>query len=118
MGTTDVLLARPGRSASETVRVSQLVRRSASLTATPLPVGGIIAVFAFLAKDAPKYVPGYSICIAFIGLSLLSCTVYFFGVGRENRRRDALQAQGAYDHISPEERKEMGDLDPDYRYFR
>ena len=33
-------------------------------------------------------------------------------------KRDALQAQGAYDHISPEERKEMGDLDPDYRYFR
>ena len=37
-----------------------------------------------------------------------------YGAGWE----DALQAQGAYDHISPEERKEMGDLDPDYRYFR
>ena len=28
-------------------------------------------MFAFLAKDAPKYVPGYSICIAFIAVSAL-----------------------------------------------
>ena len=56
-------------------------------------------MFAFLAKDAPKYILGYSICIAFIGLSLLSCTVYFFGVGRENRRRDAEPRDTTYDDV-------------------
>ncbi|KAH9901491.1 MFS general substrate transporter [Cubamyces lactineus] len=81
-------------------------------------IGGIIAVFAFLAKDAPKYTPGYSICIAFIAVSVLANTVYFLGVSWENRRRDALQAQGAYDGLSHDEKKRMGDLNPDYRYFR
>ncbi|KAI0636652.1 MFS general substrate transporter [Trametes polyzona] len=81
-------------------------------------IGGIIAVFAFLAKDAPKYIPGYSICIAFIGVSVLANTIYFLGVGWENRRRDRLQAQGAYEGLTTEEKKRMGDLNPDYRYFR
>ncbi|EIW60283.1 MFS general substrate transporter [Trametes versicolor FP-101664 SS1] len=81
-------------------------------------IGGIIAVFAFLTKDAPKYIPGYSICIAFICVSVLANTVYFLGVSWENRRRDKLQAQGAYDHLSQDEKKRMGDLNPDYRYFR
>ena len=80
-------------------------------------VGGIIAVFSFLAKDAPRYIPGYSIAIAFIVLSLLACTVYFVGVSRENRRRDREQADGAHAHLSEDEKKRMGDLNPDYRYF-
>lgn len=92
---------------------------SCVLTHSPTPaVGGIVSTFAFLAKDAPKYIPGYSICIAFLLFSLLSSTVYCAGITWENRRRDRLQAQGAYDHLSPEEKKRMGDLDPDYRYFR
>ena len=82
------------------------------------PVGGIIATFAFLSKDAPKYIPGYSICIAFICISLLACIVYFVGVTLENRQRDKLQAEGAFEHLSLEDRKQMGDLDPDYRYYR
>ncbi|KAI0647386.1 MFS general substrate transporter [Trametes meyenii] len=81
-------------------------------------IGGIIAVFSFLAKDAPKYITGYSICIAFIGVAVLANTVYFVGVSWENRRRDRLQAQGAYDGLSQDEKKRMGDLNPDYRYFR
>lgn len=80
-------------------------------------IGGIIAVFSFLTKDAPRYIPGYSISISFIVLSLLSCTVYFVGVSWENRTRDRLQASGASAHLSEEEKKQMGDLNPDYRYF-
>ncbi len=82
-----------------------------------MTVGGIIAVFSFLTKDAPRYIPGYSISISFIVLSLLSCTVYFVGVSWENRTRDRLQASGASAHLSEEEKKQMGDLNPDYRYF-
>ena len=93
-------------------------RQVRSLTRVYHAVGGIIATFSFLSKDAPKYIPGYSVCIGFIALSLLSCTVYYVGITWENRQRDKLQPQGAYDHLSPDERKNMGDLDPDYRYFR
>lgn len=79
-------------------------------------VGGIIAVYAFLAKDAPKYIPGYSTCIAFICLSFLANCVYLAAVKFENRRRDKLQAAGG-SKLSLEERKRLGDLNPDYRYF-
>ena len=80
-------------------------------------VGGIIAVFAFLAKDAPKYIPGYSICIAFIALSLLASTIYFLGVSWENRTRDVKMAKGFYTDLTEGDKKRMGDLNPDYRYF-
>ena len=80
-------------------------------------VGGFIAAFAFLQKDAPRFIPGYSISVAFVLLSLLSSTIYFLGVSWENRRRDLIQAQGTCLELSEDEKKEMGDLNPDYRYI-
>ena len=74
-------------------------------------------MFAFLAKDAPKYLSGYRICIGFISLSVFANLVYFVGVSWENRRRDAAQAQGTHAHLSEDDKKRMGDLNPDYRYF-
>ncbi|KAM5531745.1 hypothetical protein V8D89_014594 [Ganoderma adspersum] len=80
-------------------------------------IGGIIAVFAFLTKDAPKYIPGYSICIAFIALSLIANIIYFLGVSWENRTRDCDAAKGMHANLTEEDKKRMGDLNPDYRYF-
>ncbi|KAF2461689.1 major facilitator superfamily domain-containing protein [Lineolata rhizophorae] len=77
-------------------------------------IGGIIAVFAFLADDAPAYVPGYSICIAFIGLSLLACCLYLAMCWAANRTRDSVGPDLA---LSEHEKSEMGDLSPDYRYL-
>ena len=74
-------------------------------------------MFAFLSKDAPKYILGYSICIAFIAVSLVANIIYFVGVSWENRRRDRNAAKGAYDDLTHEDKKRMGDLNPDYRYF-
>jgi len=51
-------------------------------------IGGIIAVWAFLAKDAPKYITGYSICLAFTVISIIACIVYGVGCWAANRRRD------------------------------
>jgi sugar phosphate permease len=51
-------------------------------------IGGIIATFCFLTKDSPKYLPGYSICIAFCCLSAASCCAYAAAVSWENRKRD------------------------------
>ena len=76
--------------------------------------GGIIAVFAFLKKDAPKYVTGYSICISFVCLSLISCTAYFVMCMATNRSRErAVTDRGLTEH----EKTELGDLSPDYRYL-
>lgn len=76
-------------------------------------IGGIIATYAFLAKDAPKFKPGYSICLAFICLSAASCCVYFVSVVTQNRNRDRTHAVGASDY----DETEKGDMSPNYRYM-
>ncbi|OCH89295.1 MFS general substrate transporter [Obba rivulosa] len=77
-------------------------------------IGGIIATFSFLAKDAPKYIPGYDICIAFLCVSIVADVVYYLGVSSENRKRAARMED---DTLTLDEKKRMGDLNPDYRYL-
>lgn len=102
-----------GRSVSETVSE---IPPPLQQTLIPLPtVGGIIAAFSFLAKDAPKYIPGYSLCIAFICLSALANTIYFAGLVVENRKRDRGDVKGV--DLPEGEKALMGDLSPDYRYM-
>jgi predicted MFS family arabinose efflux permease len=77
-------------------------------------IGGVIAVFAFLKKDAPKYTPGYSISIGFVCLSALSCLVYFAMCSWANRTRDkSVRDVGLTEY----EKTELGDLNPEYRYL-
>jgi len=77
-------------------------------------IGGIIAVFAFLKKDAPKYITGYSICIAFVCLSMLSCITYYFMCSWQNRQKErSVRDVGLTEY----EKTELGDLSPDYRYL-
>jgi hypothetical protein len=76
-------------------------------------IGGIIAVYAFLKKDAPKYIPGYSISIAFVCLSAVSCCAYFVACAYQNRSRN----KSARDvGLTEYEKTELGDMNPDYRY--
>ena len=77
--------------------------------------GASIATFSYLAKDAPKFINGYCISLGFIGVSALSCTLYFFALIAENRKR----AMGLSEHCgkSEEEKAKLGDLNPDYRYM-
>jgi len=76
-------------------------------------IGGIIAVYSFLKKDGPRYVPGYSISIAFVCLSAVSCTLYFFMCAWENRKR----AKSVRSVLTEHEKMELGDLNPEYRYL-
>ena len=48
--------------------------------------GGIVATFAFLASDAPRYHKGYSICMGITCLGALATTTYGALVWRENRK--------------------------------
>jgi hypothetical protein len=80
-----------------------------------LTAGGIISAFSFLAKDAPRYISGYSICIGFVCLSGLTSTIYFVGLVVENRKRE----HGVVGRVElvEDEKMLMGDLSPDYRYM-
>ncbi|MCJ1471797.1 hypothetical protein MMC13_000438 [Lambiella insularis] len=76
-------------------------------------IGGIIATYAFLSKDAPNYKPGYSICIAFICLSATACATYFVSVLVQNRNRNKAPRDLG---LTEWEKTEKGDMNPDYRY--
>ncbi|KAF2797910.1 MFS general substrate transporter [Melanomma pulvis-pyrius CBS 109.77] len=77
-------------------------------------IGGIIAVFAFLKKDAPKYITGYSICVAFVCVSAVSCAVYGAMCLWQNRKRDrSVRDVGLTEY----EKMELGDMSPEYRYL-
>lgn len=75
--------------------------------------GGFIAAYSFLSKDAPRYIAGYSICMACMLLAALTCTAYFVVLSLENRRRD----RSGPSSLTDSEKRRMGDLDPDYRYI-
>lgn len=77
-------------------------------------IGGIIATYAFLAKDAPRFKRGYSICIGFICLSAASCIVYFVSIFIQNRNRDKAATDLG---LTEFEKTEKGDMSPDYRYL-
>ncbi|SPN96651.1 related to nicotinamide mononucleotide permease [Cephalotrichum gorgonifer] len=77
-------------------------------------IGGIIAVYAFLEKDKPKFIPGYSISIAFTILSIISCIIYGISSVVENKKK--ARYAGTVE-LSEEEKTELGDKNPDYRYL-
>ena len=78
-------------------------------------IGGIISSFAFLPDDGPKFVTGYSICIAFAILSIVASTVYGVGcvAANKSRERNANQDHG----LTEEDKTDLGDMSPDYRYM-
>ncbi|KAK4549642.1 hypothetical protein LTR36_004943 [Oleoguttula mirabilis] len=77
-------------------------------------IGGIIAVFAFLSKDAPKYTTGYSICIAFTILSIVACIAYGIACYAANRKRERMAVDVG---LTETEKTELGDMNPEYRYL-
>ncbi|KFA61686.1 hypothetical protein S40285_03502 [Stachybotrys chlorohalonatus IBT 40285] len=77
--------------------------------------GGIIATFAFQQRDAPQYLPGYSICLSFAALAMVSCVVYLFACHRANVNKD--KDRGSDTALTEDEKAELGDLSPDYRYL-
>lgn len=76
-------------------------------------IGGIIATYSFLARDAPAYRPGLSICIGFVCFSAVSCLAYAALIGWENRRRDRSVRAALSDY----EKTTLGDLNPEFRYM-
>lgn len=79
-------------------------------------LGGIIAVYIFLSKDAPRYIPGYSICLAWCALSMIAACIYAFVCRSANKKRDSAPPEIA-DNMTQAEKEDLGDLAPDYRYL-
>ncbi|MCJ1475670.1 hypothetical protein MMC13_004333 [Lambiella insularis] len=63
--------------------------------------GGIVATFAFLATDAPRYVKGYTVCLTVVGVGLVAAIAYGFIISRENRKLRAASRQQKVKYYSP-----------------
>ncbi|KAL6864648.1 MFS general substrate transporter [Trichoderma novae-zelandiae] len=78
-------------------------------------IAGIIGSNIYLANEAPTYVTGYSISLAMMWLGMISATILFLLMWRENRKRDAGERD---DRLSlPEDVKtNLGDDYPTFRF--
>ncbi|KAK9470246.1 MFS general substrate transporter [Dipodascopsis tothii] len=79
-------------------------------------VGGIIATFAFLAKDAPKYTVGAALGIAFPAFSIIASTIYVLLLARDNRRKDKGIGLEKWDAMTDNERLDNLEMSPSYRF--
>jgi hypothetical protein len=77
--------------------------------------GGIVASNIFITKQAPYYKTGYRTSLGMLLMCGVMCTVFFFGLKAENRKRD----KGGRDYRFERERRElenMGDDHPEFRF--
>ncbi|KAK2744961.1 hypothetical protein FQN57_004091 [Myotisia sp. PD_48] len=74
-------------------------------------IGGIIATFSFIAKDAPRYLPGLAVCMSFLALAVASSAAYLLLIMYRNKTKEA---QGPPTESVDDE--SMGDLSHKFRY--
>ncbi|ODQ67272.1 MFS general substrate transporter [Nadsonia fulvescens var. elongata DSM 6958] len=81
-------------------------------------IGGIIATFSFIAKDAPFYIKGISIAISMTCFSMICCVIYLLGLMRDNKSKanGTWMLSAEWENMTAEEKAIAGDLDPNFRY--
>lgn len=80
-------------------------------------IGGIIATFIFLAKDAPVYRPGLIVCLAAVAFAMAMMGGYFFAVYRLNAIKKTSMYQERWDQKTDREKILNGDKQPGFRYL-
>ncbi|PGH06807.1 hypothetical protein AJ79_06449 [Helicocarpus griseus UAMH5409] len=83
-------------------------------------LGGIAGSNIFFEADAPKYVTGFSVCLATCASGIVMAYVLRVTYSRINRERDALIAEKGEEAVraayTEEEMLDLGDRSPFYRY--
>ncbi|KAI8627299.1 MFS general substrate transporter [Xylariaceae sp. FL1651] len=88
---------------------------SAGMQVTIGNIVGIVAANIFVDHEAPRYLTGYSIALAFTWLGVLAATVLFVCLRIENRKRDAGERNNRLTRPR-EEVENMGDYHPSFRF--
>ncbi|KAK0615184.1 high-affinity nicotinic acid transporter [Bombardia bombarda] len=83
--------------------------------------GGIIASYVYLSRDKPRFIPGHSILIGFVGMAFFLTLFMTIWCRRENARRDALEREsgGRPSELTEEQKlleRELADDVPWFRY--
>ncbi|KAK9431906.1 major facilitator superfamily domain-containing protein [Lipomyces doorenjongii] len=110
-------IAQPVSVAWMANNVSGHYKRSFS-SAIQIGVGnasGIVASLIFQNKTAPRYIPGFSVAMALMGMVGVVTILFALYLHRENKKRD----RGDYNYrlqLRPEEVDNMGDYHPGFRF--
>lgn len=80
-------------------------------------IGGIVATFIFMQKDAPQYYPGLGILIAMVVVTMASSGAYFYVVRRNNHRKLEASYQARFHSMSERDQVNAGDKNPKFRYL-
>lgn len=77
-------------------------------------IGGILATYSFLKDDAPKYTKGYAICVSFMCFTAVMCMIYAISIFLSNKKRSQMADDVS---LTDDEKAELGDLNPSFRYM-
>ncbi|KAL2607437.1 hypothetical protein R1flu_026010 [Riccia fluitans] len=77
---------------------------------------GAVSSNVYRAKDAPHYHIGHSVVLASLSISLFASIIFSLALGSENRKRERGGRKYRIKTGTEEERIELGDLHPDFRY--
>jgi len=77
--------------------------------------GGIVASNVFISAQAPTYPVGFGVSLGMLWLSGACCTVFFFGLRAENRRRERGERDWRLS-LPVEEVANLGDDHPAFRF--
>ena len=80
-------------------------------------IGGIIATFIFLAKDAPVYKPGLSTSIAAVCFAILTGVAYFGLCYRLNHAKKTDAYKQKFNELPEREQINLGDRNPTFEYL-
>jgi MFS family permease len=78
-------------------------------------IGGIVGSNIFLGSEAPLYHTGYGTGLALLGVCMITCTVWYFGMMAENKARDAGKRDWRLT-LPKEEATNLGDDHPRFRF--
>lgn len=99
------------------VNLGKGVKRSVGMGLLPAfgNCGAFVSGNVFITSESPKYPTGFGVGLAFAVVAGLACTVYFFALQAENRRRDGQPAKEETSETAPEA-DDLGDAHPDFRF--
>jgi hypothetical protein len=78
-------------------------------------LGGIVASNIFLQSEAPRYPRGFGVALGMIWLCIACAVVFFFYLRRENKLRKKGARDYRYD-LPEEERRNLGDDYPAFKF--
>jgi MFS family permease len=79
-------------------------------------IAGIIGAYIFLPTEKPFYETGYGTALGFMWLGAACATAMVVLMWRENKKRDAGERDHILESMSEEERNNLGDHHPSFRF--